>query len=132
MMDILSWLFFVMFIVVLIGVVIMLIRGTLRSGTSSTSFGDRLFAQKPVKRLGVIEEANLDGRRKLILLRRDGVEHLVMIGGPTDVIIESGIEAGAGQATGSQSGAGDKRAQDNRDRPRVVHANSNLPAVIGK
>jgi len=42
-------------------------------------------------RLSVIEQANVDGRRRLILVRRDNVEHLVMTGGPTDVVIESSI-----------------------------------------
>jgi hypothetical protein len=42
-------------------------------------------------RLAVIDYANVDGRRRLILVRRDNVEHLVMIGGPTDVVVESNI-----------------------------------------
>jgi flagellar protein FliO/FliZ len=42
-------------------------------------------------RLAVIDAANVDGRRKLVLIRRDNVEHLVMIGGPSDVVIEPNI-----------------------------------------
>ena len=42
-------------------------------------------------RLAVIDYASVDGRRRLILVRRDNVEHLVMIGGPTDVVVESNI-----------------------------------------
>lgn len=42
-------------------------------------------------RLGVVEAAAVDTRRKLVILRRDNVEHLVMIGGPTDVVVESNI-----------------------------------------
>src|SRR5262245_19402020 len=44
------------------------------------------------KRLGVIEAATVDQKRKLLLLRRDDVEHLVMIGGPIDMLIETGIK----------------------------------------
>ena len=44
------------------------------------------------KRLGVVETASVDARRKLLLLRRDDVEHLVMIGGPVDMLIETGIK----------------------------------------
>jgi flagellar protein FliO/FliZ len=44
------------------------------------------------KRLGVIETASVDARRKLLLVRRDDVEHLVMIGGPVDMLIETGIK----------------------------------------
>lgn len=42
-------------------------------------------------RLAVVDYASVDGRRRLILVRRDNVEHLVMIGGPTDVVVESNI-----------------------------------------
>lgn len=44
------------------------------------------------RRLSVVETAPVDGRRKLILIRRDDVEHLIMTGGPVDVLIETGIE----------------------------------------
>ncbi len=42
-------------------------------------------------RLGVVDAFSLDGQRQLVLVRRDNVEHLVMIGGPTDVVVESQI-----------------------------------------
>lgn len=42
-------------------------------------------------RLAVLDAAAVDTRRRLVLIRRDDVEHLVMIGGPTDIVIESGI-----------------------------------------
>jgi len=42
-------------------------------------------------RLAVIDYASVDARRRLILVRRDNIEHLVMIGGPTDVVVESNI-----------------------------------------
>jgi len=50
------------------------------------------FAPKPVPRLGVSEQANIDGRRKLLLVRRDDVEHLLLIGGPVDIVIEEKIQ----------------------------------------
>jgi flagellar protein FliO/FliZ len=42
-------------------------------------------------RLAVIDAAVVDGRRRLVLVRRDNVEHLLMIGGPSDVVIEQNI-----------------------------------------
>jgi len=42
-------------------------------------------------RLAVIDAAAIDGRRRLVLIRRDNVEHLLMIGGPSDVVIEQNI-----------------------------------------
>ncbi len=35
----------------------------------------------------------IDGGRKLVLIRRDDVEHLLLIGGPIDLVIETGIPA---------------------------------------
>jgi hypothetical protein len=59
----------------------------------------RLFFNKVVKsnsvstqsRLAVVDAANIDGHRRMVLIRRDDVEHLVMIGGASDVLIESNI-----------------------------------------
>ena len=42
-------------------------------------------------RLAVIDYATVDGRRRLILVRRDNVEHLLMIGGPSDIVVEPNI-----------------------------------------
>jgi flagellar protein FliO/FliZ len=50
-----------------------------------------LFGPKPLRRLAVTEQYNIDNRRRLILIRRDNVEHLIMTGGPVDVLIETGI-----------------------------------------
>lgn len=58
------------------------------NGTSPVAL---LFGPRPERRLDVIEHANVDGRRRLLLIRRDDVEHLIMTGGPVDVVIETGI-----------------------------------------
>ena len=42
-------------------------------------------------RLAVSDYAKVDSRRQLVLVRRDNVEHLVMIGGPIDVVVEARI-----------------------------------------
>jgi hypothetical protein len=57
-----------------------------------------LFRPRPEPRLGVIEQASVDARRRLVLLRRDDVEHLIMTGGPIDVVIETGIKPQAHEA----------------------------------
>jgi len=46
-------------------------------------------------RLAVTDAAAIDTRRRLVLLRRDDVEHLILIGGPTDMVIESDIRRSA-------------------------------------
>ncbi len=57
-------------------------------GKSSSS----AFLRPREKRLGVVETAPVDSKRKLYLIRRDDVEHLIMIGGPVDVLVETGIK----------------------------------------
>jgi hypothetical protein len=62
--------------------------------TGDTSFSFAwLFPPRPEPRLGVMEQARVDARRTLVLIRRDDVEHLIMTGGPVDVVIETGIAA---------------------------------------
>jgi hypothetical protein len=46
-------------------------------------------------RLGLVDAFSLDGQRQLVLVRRDNIEHLVMIGGPNDVLVESQINRAA-------------------------------------
>ena len=48
-------------------------------------------ARGRMPRLAVIDAAAVDGRRRLVLVRRDNVEHLLMIGGPTDIVVEPNI-----------------------------------------
>ncbi len=48
------------------------------------------------RRLGCVEQASIGGGRKLLLVRRDNVEHLIMTGGPIDVVIETSITRPAG------------------------------------
>ncbi|MEG6509259.1 flagellar biosynthetic protein FliO [Methyloligella sp. 2.7D] len=59
----------------------------------SSSNAGPSFLRSREKRLGVSETYNIDGKRRLMLVRRDDKEHLLMIGGPVDVIIETEIEA---------------------------------------
>ncbi len=53
-------------------------------------------AEKPKsgkKRLGISQSIGLDSKRRLVLVRRDDKEHLILIGPNTDVLIESDIPA---------------------------------------
>ncbi len=51
------------------------------------------FARNIHKRLQIIEALPLDARRKLVLLRRDNVEHLVILGTNGETMVERGIES---------------------------------------
>ena len=55
-----------------------------------TAAGSRL-GRLNEKRLQVLETATVDNKRKVMIIRRDNVEHVIMTGGPTDLVIESGI-----------------------------------------
>ncbi len=79
--------FFLAFLIVLalIGVTAWAVR---RFGAGRLGGGN---ARGRQPRLAVIDYASVDGRRRLILVRRDNVEHLLMIGGPTDVVVEPNI-----------------------------------------
>jgi len=45
------------------------------------------------KRVTVVDTAMVDGKRQLVIIRRDNVEHLILTGGPQDLVIETGIPA---------------------------------------
>src|ERR1700683_3707822 len=49
-------------------------------------------------RLGLVDALSLDGQRQLVIVRRDNVEHLLMIGGPNDIVVESQIVRAQPQA----------------------------------
>ncbi len=88
-MDMDNYLRFVLalaFVLGLIGVLAMLVR----------KYGPgRMVAARrgPNRRLWVSEVLPLDGRRRLVLVRRDGVEHLMLLGHGADLIVEAGIQA---------------------------------------
>ena len=84
------------------------VRGHLSGASLLAAF----LARRQGRRLDVVEQANVDGRRRLVLIRRDDVEHLVMTGGPVDVVIETGIAA--------KRGAGLKEAPAVLKRPHPL------------
>lgn len=79
--------FFIAFVVVLglIALTAWLVR---RFGNAGLGSGA---ARGRQPRLAVIDATAIDGRRRLVLIRRDNIEHLLMIGGPTDVVVEPNI-----------------------------------------
>jgi flagellar biogenesis protein FliO len=53
------------------------------------------------RRLSVVDSLALDPKRQLLIIRRDNIEHLILTGGPQDVVVETGIpvEDAPAQAT---------------------------------
>ncbi len=52
------------------------------------------------RRIIIVEVRPLDAKRKLILLRRDQMEHLIIVGPAGETVIESGITAPHGDFAG--------------------------------
>jgi flagellar protein FliO/FliZ len=47
------------------------------------------------RRLAVLETLYLDPKRRLVLIARDGVEHLIVLGATGETVVESGVERDA-------------------------------------
>lgn len=45
------------------------------------------------RRLGIVEVKAVDAKHRLLLIRRDGKEHLILTGGEHPLLIEAGIDA---------------------------------------
>lgn len=87
MLNVLYYLFLVVLLAVAVFGSFVAIRAYINGTTPMAAF----FGPKPEHRLDVVEQSNVDGRRRLLLIRRDNVEHLIMTGGPIDLVIETGI-----------------------------------------
>jgi len=75
-------------IIIAVAIIIALIILTM----AMRAFGGRVRGRKG-KRLGVSEYRELDQSRRLMLVRRDNVEHLIMVGGGHSLVIEQNITA---------------------------------------
>ena len=100
MWDAIYYLSIVLFLAVAMIGVAFVVRSRL-SGASPMQAMGGFFGPKPERRLGISEQYNVDSKRRLILIRRDDVEHLIMTGGPVDVLIEQGIAAPRDHAPGA-------------------------------
>ncbi len=84
-------------------------------------------------RLGIVDAFDLDRQRQLIIVRRDNTEHLIMIGGPNDLVIESEIlrvearEARDGRRDKSFDFGGDARAPSIAARDTAALGNGAAP-----
>jgi flagellar protein FliO/FliZ len=79
------------------------------------------------RRVQVIEQVQVDAKRQLLVIRRDNVEHLVMTGGPQDLVIETGIAAAEKPMTGRRGLAA---AEEAAKPARAAAPEPPRPAVI--
>jgi flagellar protein FliO/FliZ len=87
-MELDTYLRFVLVLVFVLGLVLVLGWVLKRSG-----IGGHAIVGKG-RRLGVVETAFLGPKHRLVLVRRDAVEHLVLIGPTSASVVESGIGGG--------------------------------------
>ena len=83
--DVLTAIVSLVFVIGLIGLLAVLAR---RLGLG---FPIRATQMGKNRRLEIIETTPLDGKRRLILIRRDEIEHLLLISPNSELVIEVGI-----------------------------------------
>lgn len=79
--------FALVFVIGLIGLVTLVMRHYGLGG--AIKFNAR--SRNGRRRIAVVDAIGVDARRRLILIRRDDVEHLVLLGAHDDLLIERGI-----------------------------------------
>jgi flagellar protein FliO/FliZ len=87
-MEAQNYLTAVLVLILVIGVILGLARVLKHFGLAD---GGRVLGRR--RRVITVESTSLDGRHRVVLLRRDDVEHLVLVGPNTSQVIERGIPA---------------------------------------
>lgn len=84
-MDFLHYLTFVSALVFVVALIFLLAWIARRFGMGAgTPTGGR-------RRLALVEALPIDAKRRVVIVRRDEVEHLLLLGPDTDTVIETGI-----------------------------------------
>lgn len=96
-------------------VILLLIVKLIRSMTFGTFVAG---GRNRKTRLAVMDATAVDNHRRLVLVRRDDVEHLLLIGGPTDVVVEQDIRlSGQVRRPALTTEGGHAAPQPQRPRP---------------
>ncbi len=75
-------------------------------------------------RISVEDAAPVDSHRRLVLVRRDDVEHLLLIGGASDIVVEHNIRHGSPAQIPFQRELGERArpAAPEPAQPSIAHA----------
>ena len=115
-------------IVLIVVIVAIVVTVTILRKLNSGTFVVGGNARTP--RLSVRDAAAVDRTRRLVLVRRDNVEHLILIGGPTDVVIETNITSPDAQKETDNLEAVQPQAVVKDDpRPRYQEPQLKEPAI---
>lgn len=118
------WTFAALILLLIVLIIIKLVR--------SLTFGTFVAGGRNRKtRLAVMDATAVDSHRRLVLVRRDDTEHLLLIGGPSDVVVERDIKL-AQQRRPALTGDGGREAAappQQLPRPRPAGEPPARPAV---
>jgi len=84
MMDTALYLRSAAVLVLVLGLIVAMVWAFRRFG-----FGGLALRPMTRRRLAVVESLPIDAKRRLLLVRRDGAEHLLLVGGGADLVVES-------------------------------------------
>ncbi|WP_315920119.1 flagellar biosynthetic protein FliO [Mesorhizobium sp. SP-1A] len=119
----LLWTFAALLLLIVVLIVIRLIR--------SLTFGTFVAGGRNRKtRLAVMDATAVDSHRRLVLVRRDDIEHLLLIGGTTDLVVERDIRLVPVRRPATTGDAGHPQAQAGSPvaRPRPQNPAAAMPA----
>jgi flagellar protein FliO/FliZ len=86
-MDSFAYLKMVLSLILVLGMVLACLWAARRFG-----FGGMVVRPSSRRRLALVETMPLDAKHRLVLIRRDDREHLLLLGASGDVVIETGFE----------------------------------------
>lgn len=94
-----QFLFALLFVLGLIGLFAVALKRLSMTGLTGLRSG------KGLRRLSIVETVIVDGKRRMVLVRRDDREHLLLLGQNNDLVIESDIDPVPLSNTGDIDGA---------------------------
>lgn len=91
-MDIDTYIRFILALIFVLSLIVLVAWLIRRFGVS----GRFMAKTKRHSRLAIVEMATVDAKRRLVLIRRDHQEHLLLLGANSELVIETGIKDGPG------------------------------------
>lgn len=82
----------------------------------------RMTKWRPGQRIGVVDSMPVDGTRRLVLVRRDDTEHLLLLGTHGDLVIENNIPL-------PKTGDGDMAQPGAARRPGMAEDSGGWPTL---
>jgi flagellar protein FliO/FliZ len=98
MMDLTTYARFALALIFVIGLILVIAWGMRRFGIGAQIAPNT----RGRRRLQVVEVAPLDARHKLVMVRRDDIEHVLLIGQGDPIVVERGIGAAAARGSFAQ------------------------------